>query len=242
MPQGHVGRERIRLRLAGLCIAATPATDRTPTRSRCPYRQRAERALSSGRGPSGTPTPLQAALWPAAVRAVRVRACLARVPPSCGFAAITAVPSARIAPCCANRAPVSQPVIWSGSGRASAPASDAAQEFARNANSIHGRVMPAPMVCSLLGDIKVALWRLREVTAHLPHGVAVSHLARPGAVGVVSQQSQSRQSWSRPLLEQRHDCRPVADDREDGTRDHAGQPIDGPDHRVGNLCERSNSE
>lgn len=36
-------------------------------------------------------------------------------------------------------------------------ASDAAQEFARNANSTHGRVMPAPMVYGLLGDIKVAL-------------------------------------------------------------------------------------
>ncbi len=63
---------------------------------------------------------------------------------------------------------------WARQCAAAVAASDAAQEFARNANGTYGRVMAAPMVYSLLGDIKLTLWRLREVTEYLPQGVAAS--------------------------------------------------------------------
>lgn len=63
---------------------------------------------------------------------------------------------------------------WKRQGEAAVATSDAAQEFARAANGTHGRVMPAPMVYGLLGDIKLTLWRLKEVTDHLPDGIAAS--------------------------------------------------------------------
>lgn len=63
---------------------------------------------------------------------------------------------------------------WERQGAAAVAASDAAQEFARNANGTHGSVMAAPTVYSLLGDIKLTLWRIREVTDYLPSGLAAS--------------------------------------------------------------------
>lgn len=63
---------------------------------------------------------------------------------------------------------------WARQCEAAVTTSDAAQEFARAANGTSGHVMPAPMVYSLLGDIKLTLWRLREVTSYLPRGVAAS--------------------------------------------------------------------
>lgn len=63
---------------------------------------------------------------------------------------------------------------WARQCEAAVVTSDAAQEFARAANGTYGHVMAAPMVYSLLGDIKLTLWRLREVTNYLPRGVAAS--------------------------------------------------------------------
>lgn len=54
----------------------------------------------------------------------------------------------------------------------------AAQELARVANGNGERVIPAPTVFDLLGEIRVLLWHLKEVADYLPAGVQAS-LADP---------------------------------------------------------------
>lgn len=63
---------------------------------------------------------------------------------------------------------------------------DAAQEMcsacealARNANGNRGHVIPAPSAYELLGNLKVALWSLKEVVEFMPTGLANS-LTVPG--------------------------------------------------------------
>lgn len=51
---------------------------------------------------------------------------------------------------------------------------DAATELARAANSTSGRVIPAPVVYDILGNIKTALGALGEVVDYLPIGLNAS--------------------------------------------------------------------
>ncbi len=53
-------------------------------------------------------------------------------------------------------------------------AAEATQELARSANGNGGHVMPAPTVYDILGNLKVMMWQLREVTDFLPRGLAFS--------------------------------------------------------------------
>lgn len=53
-------------------------------------------------------------------------------------------------------------------------AEDATHELARAANGNGGHVMPAPTVYEILGNLKVMMWQLREVTDFLPRGLACS--------------------------------------------------------------------
>lgn len=53
-------------------------------------------------------------------------------------------------------------------------ASDAAQDFARAANGNNGHIIPAATAYDLLGNIKVLLSHVREITEHLPRGLAAS--------------------------------------------------------------------
>ena len=51
----------------------------------------------------------------------------------------------------------------------------AAENFARSANGNgHERTIPAPVAYDLLGELKVALWNLGEVSDYLPAGVRAS--------------------------------------------------------------------
>ena len=50
-------------------------------------------------------------------------------------------------------------------------ASDAAEDLARVANGNRERVIPAPTAYDLLGELKVLLWSLKEVTDYLPTGI-----------------------------------------------------------------------
>jgi hypothetical protein len=53
-------------------------------------------------------------------------------------------------------------------------AEDATHELARAANGNGGHVTPAPTVYEILGNLKVMMWQLREVTDFLPRGLAYS--------------------------------------------------------------------
>lgn len=53
-------------------------------------------------------------------------------------------------------------------------AEEATHELARSANGNSGHVMPAPTVYDILGNLKVMMWQLREVTDFLPRGLAFS--------------------------------------------------------------------
>ena len=57
-------------------------------------------------------------------------------------------------------------------------ACEAAEALARVANGSRERVVPAPTAYALLGELRVLLWHLDEVTSYLPTGVAAS-LADP---------------------------------------------------------------
>ncbi len=50
-------------------------------------------------------------------------------------------------------------------------ASDAAEDLARVANGNRERVIPAPTAYDLLGELKVLLWYLKEVTDYMPTGI-----------------------------------------------------------------------
>lgn len=50
----------------------------------------------------------------------------------------------------------------------------ASQDFARAANGNNGHVIPAPTAYDLLGNIKVLLSNLQEITDHLPRGLQAS--------------------------------------------------------------------
>lgn len=50
-------------------------------------------------------------------------------------------------------------------------ACDTADTLARAANGNSGGVIPAPVAYDLLGNVKVLLWKIREVTEFLPTGV-----------------------------------------------------------------------
>lgn len=53
-------------------------------------------------------------------------------------------------------------------------AEEATHELARAANGNGGHVMPAPTVYDILGNLKVMMWQLREVTDFLPRGLTYS--------------------------------------------------------------------
>lgn len=53
-------------------------------------------------------------------------------------------------------------------------ASDAAQELARRANSSNASVIPGPAAYDILGDIKMLLYYVSEVTDNLPQALAGS--------------------------------------------------------------------
>ena len=53
-------------------------------------------------------------------------------------------------------------------------ASDAAHELARRANSSSASVIPGPAAYDVLGDIKMLLYYVSEVTDNLPHALAGS--------------------------------------------------------------------
>jgi len=53
-------------------------------------------------------------------------------------------------------------------------ASDSAQELARRANSSNASVIPAPAAYDVLGDIKMLLYYVSEVTENLPQALAGS--------------------------------------------------------------------
>ena len=50
----------------------------------------------------------------------------------------------------------------------------AAQDLARAANGNNGHVIPGPVAYDLLGNIKVLLWHVKEVTEYLPTGLKAS--------------------------------------------------------------------
>ncbi len=64
--------------------------------------------------------------------------------------------------------------LWERQVAAADATTDAAQEFARVANGTAGNLLPAPVAYDLLGNLKVLLWHLREVTQFLPLGVRES--------------------------------------------------------------------
>ena len=53
-------------------------------------------------------------------------------------------------------------------------AREATEQIARAANGNSIRVLPAPAVYELLGNVKVILWHLREAAEYLPRGLARS--------------------------------------------------------------------
>lgn len=58
---------------------------------------------------------------------------------------------------------------------------DAATDFARNCNGNNGHIIPAPTQYEILGNLKVAVWGIREVVEFLPAGLA-NALANPDTV------------------------------------------------------------
>lgn len=58
--------------------------------------------------------------------------------------------------------------------KAATTACDAVQDLARTAGGNNGHVIPAPTAYDLLGNIKVLLIHLREVTDHMPRGLNAS--------------------------------------------------------------------
>lgn len=61
-------------------------------------------------------------------------------------------------------------------------AREATEQIARAANGNSIRVLPAPAVYELLGNVKVILWHLREAAEYLPRGLA--HSLSDGAIEV----------------------------------------------------------
>lgn len=53
-------------------------------------------------------------------------------------------------------------------------ACDASQSFARAANGNNGHIIAAPTAYDILGNLKVLLRNLQEVTDHLPRGLTAS--------------------------------------------------------------------
>lgn len=53
-------------------------------------------------------------------------------------------------------------------------ACDAARDFARAANGNNGHIIPASTAYDLLGNLKVLLSDLEEITEHMPRGLAAS--------------------------------------------------------------------
>lgn len=53
-------------------------------------------------------------------------------------------------------------------------ATDAVRNFARAANGNNGHIIPAPTAYDLVGNIKILLTDVKEITYHLPSGLAAS--------------------------------------------------------------------
>ncbi len=64
--------------------------------------------------------------------------------------------------------------LWERQVAAADATTDAAHELARAANGTSGNLLPAPVAYDLIGNLKVMVWHLREVTQFLPEGVRTS--------------------------------------------------------------------